>query len=320
MRAFVLVIAFGLDLLIGDPRFLPHPVVLFGKIITRTLNWTKSRSLNAKQQRSAGLVLAFLLPLISAFVVSLILHFAASVHEYLAYVVEIVVLYQLLASKELYKQSMEVYKELLSGDLDAARLKLAYIVGRDTKSLSEKEIIKASVETVAENTNDALVAPLFYAAMGGAPLAIAYKAINTLDSMIGYRSARFINFGKASAILDDIASWIPARITAALLLASSFLLNINPKEAFQIYKRDRHNHLSPNAGHPESVVAGALQIQLGGNHEYEGVLVLKPSIGDQIVDTNLKQIKYANSLMLLSSILALALFGSIALFIEVLYA
>ena len=208
---------------------------------------------------------------------------------------------------------MKVYKELKNGDLAAARKQLSWIVGRDTQELSAEEVTKAAVETVAENTADGIIAPMFFMFIGGAPLAFLYKSINTMDSMVGYKNDKYLYFGRCAARLDDIANYIPARLAGIFMIAASFFLNYDYKAAAKIFMRDRYNHLSPNSAQTESVCAGALNIQLGGGHFYFGKFVPKDTIGDDIRPVKADDIKSINNLMYLTAIISLVILALIKL-------
>ncbi|MGI5902068.1 MAG: adenosylcobinamide-phosphate synthase CbiB [Desulfitobacteriia bacterium] len=304
--SLALIIGYILDLLLGDPPRLPHPVRGMGKMIAGG-EYLKER-LNLKnplRQYLGGLLLslavigtAFILPLV-------ILKGAYYFHPYLSLVLEGVMCYQILAVKSLKEESMKVYYHLKKSDLEAARESLSFIVGRDTENLNESQVIKGAVETVAENSVDGIIAPLFYILFGGAPLGFAYKAINTLDSMIGYRNEKYLYFGRFAAKLDDFANYIPARITAYLMLFTVFLSGWDFKGALKIYRRDRNNHASPNSAHPEAVCAGALNIQLGGDSFYSGRLVSKPLVGDHLRKPEINDIPRTNKLVFRTAFLGL---------------
>lgn len=226
------------------------------------------------------------------------------------------IIYTTLATKCLKDEAVKIYNVLKSGDIKESRKQLSYIVGRDTSNLNEAEIIRATVETVAENTVDGIISPIFYVFIGGAPLAMAYKAVNTLDSMVGYKNDKYINLGFASAKIDDIANYIPARICVIFMTLASFVLRFDYKRCFKIAIRDRKNHKSPNCAYSEGAVAGALGIQLGGTNIYFGKLVYKPTIGDKGRDIEIEDIKKTNKIMYISSILSLIIFTLIFLLIK----
>lgn len=272
---------FILDMIFGDPLKLPHPVVFMGKAISaleKLLRRVFPKT--AKGEFWAGFVLAVLLPF-SSFALSFgVLYLLYGISPFLGLAAESFWCFQILAVKSLRDAALRVYKALLSGDIKKARVRLSYIVGRDTENLDETQIIKAAVETVSENTTDGAVSPLIYMFIGGAPLAMAYKAINTMDSMIGYKNEKYLYFGKAAAILDDWSNFIPARLAGVLMVLSAPLFSLDAKSACKIFLRDRKNHASPNSAHTEAACAGALGIALSGDASYFGVLAKKPPIGD----------------------------------------
>ncbi|MBZ4668214.1 MAG: cobalamin biosynthesis protein CobD [Defluviitaleaceae bacterium] len=298
---FVIGIAFILDLIFGDPYWLLHPVCIIGKAISALEKMLRKI---VKNELFAGTVLVLVISGLAFFVPFLILYLANTLNYYLAMGIEIYFCYQIFAVKSLKKESMKVYYPLKEGNYPEARKYLSYIVGRDTQNLDAKGITKATVETIAENTTDGVVAPLFYMAIGGAPLAFLYKAINTMDSMIGYRNEKYEKFGKVAARFDDIANFIPARITALLMIAASALNGLDYKNAFRMFLRDRKNHKSPNSAQTESVCAGALNVQLAGNAYYFGQLVHKPTIGDNNREIVAQDIVLTNKLMYTTSVLA----------------
>ncbi|MHB1485585.1 MAG: adenosylcobinamide-phosphate synthase CbiB [Saccharofermentanales bacterium] len=292
--AIIILCAYVLDLIFGDPNWLPHPVCLIGKIISegekRFRRWVGN-------EFAGGVLLTITVLLISFSIPFVILYIAYSVNRIFGMIVETYFCYQIFAAKSLKTESMKVYAQLADCDLPLARKFLSYIVGRDTQELGAEGIQKATIETVAENTTDGVIAPLIFMTIGGAPLGFLYKAVNTLDSMIGYKNAKYFDFGRFAARLDDFANFIPARISAMLMIAGSFILRLDAKNAFRIYLRDRKKHKSPNSAQTESVCAGALNIQLAGDASYFGVLVEKPTIGDKNREINTDDIKAANRLM-----------------------
>ncbi|QSX06338.1 cobalamin biosynthesis protein CobD [Sedimentibacter sp. zth1] len=297
-----LVLGYILDLIIGDPQNAPHPIRLIGSFISKLENKLRCKCKNEKDEYKSGVILWFVVVFISFLIPFFIITLA---YRYLPVVVAIIIdaimCYYILATKCLKVESMKVYAKLKQGNIMEARKFLSYIVGRDTKSLDETEIVKACVETVAENTSDGVIAPLLFILIGGAPLGFMYKAINTLDSMVGYKSEKYINMGRFSAKADDIANYIPARISAYLMIVASFIIKLDYKNAYKIYKRDRYNHLSPNSAHTESVCAGALDIKLAGGSYYGGTFVEKPTIGDDIRKIQLDDVKISNKLMYATS-------------------
>ncbi|TVP50272.1 MAG: cobalamin biosynthesis protein CobD [Halomonas sp.] len=279
-------VAIVIDLIVGDPRSLPHPVVLMGRVISAYERlWNRG---SAKQRRVSGVVLTMIVVGGVWSVSWLLLVLLARLHPALALLAELWLLSTTLAIKGLGDAARAVIKPLTQGDLPAARRALGMIVGRDTERLDEAEITRGTVETVAENTVDGITAPLFFALIGGAPLALAYKAVNTLDSMVGYKNQRYADFGFASAKLDDVANWIPARLTmlclwlAGLLLSMSGVVHLRWKGALRGTCRDAPRHPSPNAGWPEAMVARLLGVQLGGTNFYQGVVSYRATLGEPL--------------------------------------
>ena len=315
MTTLIAIVAgFILDLIFGDPHSLPHPICLIGNFISfleRNLRKIFGFSNNGLLFGGGVLVLivistCFVLPYA-------LLYLAGMVNPWLAFALETLMFYQIFATKCLRDESMKVYYALQKGDLDEARLMLSWIVGRDTKNLSEAEVTKGAVETIAENTADGIIAPMFYMFLGGAPLAFLYKGINTMDSMVGYKNEKYLYFGRCAAKLDDVANFIPARITGLLMIAAAYFLNLDAERAWKIFRRDRYNHLSPNSAMTESVAAGALNIQLGGGHFYFGKWVHKDTIGDDIRPVKAEDIVTTNNLLYMTAVLSLILFTLIYL-------
>ena len=302
--ACILAAAFLLDCLLGDPRWLPHPICLIGKLIAGT---EKGMRRLIKNQFFGGLLLVIVVITVSTAVPWAILILVGMINPWLETVLQVWFCYQILAMKSLRTESMRVYTPLKAGDLPLARKYLSWIVGRETDPLDEEGVAKAAVETVAENTSDGVVAPLIFMAIGGAPLGFLYKAINTMDSMIGYKNDKYIRFGRAAARLDDAANFIPARLSALLMFLAAYILRFDGGNARRIYWRDRRNHKSPNSAQTESVCAGALHIQLAGPAVYFGKLVEKPTIGDRDRSTTAEDICLANRLMIGTSVLAVLL-------------
>lgn len=300
-----LIIGYILDLIIGDPQGFPHPIRLIGNVICKVEKSLRVKCKNGHDERIAGIILWLIVVGTSFIVPYLILLAAAKINMYFAIILESIMCYFILATRCLKDESMKVYTALKNKDIANARKYISYIVGRDTENLNETAIAKAAVETVAENTSDGVIAPMIFILLGGAPLGFMYKAINTLDSMVGYKNEKFINMGRFSAIADDIANYIPSRISAYLMIAASFVLGMDYKAAYKIYKRDRYNHQSPNSAQTESVCAGALNIVLGGGNYYGGVLVSKPTIGDDIRPVEIDDVNKANKLMYATSLLCL---------------
>ncbi|MGN0261293.1 MAG: adenosylcobinamide-phosphate synthase CbiB [Eggerthellaceae bacterium] len=312
----VAAIAVGLllDALLGDPLRLPHPVVGMGK----TISWAEKRARkrcgnDPARLRNAGRVLAFALPTATFVAAWAVLICAAFVSPILAFALQCLMCYQVIARRELSRQSMLVAKALTEEGLEAGRKMVARIVGRDVDSLDETGVTKAAVETVAENANDGVIAPLFFLAIGGGPLALAYKAVSTLDSMVGYKNERYLDFGRASAKSDDVLAFIPARVSALCMVVSAALLHLDAKGAWRIWRRDHSKHASPNSAHTEAATAGALGVQLAGNAVYGGVVHEKPTIGDATRPVELADIARAGRLMTLASLVAFCLFAAMRL-------
>jgi adenosylcobinamide-phosphate synthase len=268
-----------LDLLIGDPRWLPHPVIYMGRLITVL---EKALHRLVQNEMLGGVLLLAMTIGITCGVAVAFLKGAYAVSPYMGFTVAVLLSWTCLAARSLHRESRLVADALVRGDLAAARKNLSYIVGRDTAGLDEAEVWRATVETVAENTSDGVIAPLFYLCLGGPVLALAYKAVNTLDSMVGYRNERYLHFGRASARFDDLANYIPARLTGLLIVAATPLTGLSGSSAWRIMRRDGRNHSSPNSGIPEAAAAGALGVRLGGTNVYSGIPVAKPTIGDAV--------------------------------------
>ena len=307
-----LVMGYILDLIFGDPYWMPHPVRFIGnlislleKVIRRFMPKTK------RGEYIGGIILTVMVVSISMVIPLVIILIAKTINKYLALIVESFMCYQILATKSLKVESMKVYDELAKNDLPSARKAVSMIVGRDTKDLTFSGVAKAAVETVAENTSDGIIAPMIFIAIGGAPMGFFYKAINTMDSMVGYKNEKYMNFGRFAAKLDDVVNYLPARISAYQMILSSFFLRYDYKNAFKIYKRDRYNHASPNSAQTESVCAGALDVQLAGNAYYFGKLYEKPTIGDDIREINYDDIKKANRLLYCTSIISIVIISVI---------
>lgn len=305
---YALITGYILDLMFGDPERIPHPVRYIGNMIAKGENLLRRISCQTERKRYiCGMILTFGVVAISFIIPYLILSFAGSFHPVLKYILETVMCYQILATKALKKESMRVFYELKQEKLPQARISLSRIVGRDTENLSKAQVTKGAVETVAENLSDGVIAPMIFILIGGAPLGFLYKAINTLDSMIGYKNDKYLHFGRFAAKLDDLVNYIPARISAYLMIMATWLLRYDFKGAIRIYKRDRYNHTSPNSAHTEAVCAGALNIQLAGENYYFGKLIMKPTIGDENREIEIDDIRRANNLLYVTSILGLIL-------------
>lgn len=302
MNALPIVIGFILDFILGDPYSLPHPVRLMGRLISELEEILRDRISNAER---AGTVLAVSVVIISTVIPLALLTLCYRVNLILGLTAEGILCYYLLAARCLKTESMKVFRALWKGDIKGARKALSMIVGRECANLEKEDIIRAAVETVAENASDGVAAPLFYMMIGGAPLGYFYKAVNTMDSMIGYKNEKYREFGRFAAILDDVVNFLPSRLAALLMILAAYALGYNGKEAARIWKRDRRNHASPNSAQTESVCAGALGIRLGGDAYYFGKLCRKPFIGDGTRPPEREDIYRANSLMYLSSVFML---------------
>ena len=314
----VCLIGMILDWIFGDPVWLYHPVRMIGKWISfleKILRkFAGDQEGNEKKLLIAGGILWILVILASAAVPMGILYLAEKISPCAAFVLECFWCYQLLAARSLGKESKKVYKKLMQDDLSGARLAVSMIVGRDTEQLTVEGVTKAAVETVAENTNDGVIAPLIYMLIGGPVLGFVYKAVNTMDSMLGYKNEKYLYFGRVAAKMDDVAGFIPARISALLMILASCLLGMDGKNALWIWKRDRRKHASPNAAQTEAVCAGALQVQLAGDAWYFGKKHEKDTIGDPIRDIEPKDILRSEKLMIGTEVLTFLLFGGIRLF------
>ncbi len=296
-----------LDGLFGDPRWLPHPVRLMGAFINRCEPAARRRFVSGTGRRLAGTVLALFVAGTSFFAAWGALEVAFLAHPWLGHLLWIVLGYTTLAAKDLATHAWAVYDCLQTGSLKDARDAVSFMVGRDTDRLSEPEIVRATIESVAESTSDGVIAPLFYLVIGGPPLALAYKAVNTLDSMIGHRDASYCDIGWASAKLDDLANFIPSRMSGGLLVASAYVRHAAAANAWKVYRRDCSKHASPNSGHPEAAMAGALGASLGGASDYHGVRVERPLIGDPADVPQARHIPMAIELMWISFGLAIVL-------------
>lgn len=300
---------FLLDLLIGDPHQLYHPVRLVGKLITLLERLLRRCFPGTERgERAAGLCLAILVPAITGAAALALLYIGGRISPWLAFALEVIMSYQLFAVRALRDESMKVYRELRREDLPGARRAVSMIVGRDTERLDEQGVTKAAVETVAENTSDGIIAPMFYMAIGGPVLGWLYKSINTMDSMVGYKNETYLNFGRYAAKLDDVVNFIPARISAVMMILSCFPCRFDAKGAARIFRRDRLNHASPNSAQTEAVMAGALDVQLAGDAWYFGKLYKKDTIGDPLRPVEPEDIPRANRLLYVSAALSLAVF------------
>ena len=308
MTVWAVLGGFVLDALFGDPAWLPHPVVYMGKAISKLEKFLRPRLPKTPQgELLGGAIVAFCLPVGTFLLTGLVCWGVARLHPLLGLAVQMFWCGQALAARGLVQESTNVYKELKKPDLPGARKAVSRIVGRDTAELTAEGVTKAAVETVAENASDGVIAPLLYMLIGGAPLALTYKAINTMDSMLGYKNEKYLYFGRIPAKLDDAANYLPSRLAALLWVAAAAFTHNDAKGAWKIWRRDRRNHASPNSAQTESACAGALGVQLAGPAYYFGEYYAKPTIGDALRPVEPEDILRANRMMVAESILALAI-------------
>lgn len=320
MKCSLLAVCLGflLDMILGDPHTSWHPVCLIGRLVDdcekgyRSLFQTEKGCHNHREV-FPGAFTVITVVLVAAAVPCAILWGAYSLHTFLGIAVEAVLCYFMLAAKSLRDESMKVYDALKNEGLVAGRKAVSMIVGRDTERLDETGVTKAAVETIAENFSDGVAAPMFYMMLGGAGLMYLYKAINTMDSMLGYKNNQYYYFGRTAARLDDAANFIPARLSALFMILASFLTGLDGRNAIRIFKRDRLNHASPNSAQTEAVAAGALNVQLAGDAWYFGELYHKKTIGDDNRPVVTEDIKRANRLMYVAAVMALLILGGLKL-------
>jgi adenosylcobinamide-phosphate synthase len=310
MNILSIYIGYIMDLIIGDPYSFPHPVRYIGKLIKKTEKKIRNIAKSDKDLKKGGFALWFVTVGITYLATYLIVKLSSFIPGGFL-IANSLLIYTTLATKCLKDEAVKIYKVLKTGDIEKSRIQLSYIVGRDTEHLDEDEIIRATIETVAENTVDGIIAPMFYAFIGGAPLAMAYKAINTLDSTVGYKNEKYKDLGFASAKIDDVANYIPARISVLLMMLGSLMLGYDYKSSSKIAIRDRKNHKSPNCAYPEGAVAGALGVQLGGTNIYFGQAVYKPTIGDKIRKIEIDDIVKTNKIMYATSIASMVIFTTL---------
>ena len=308
LSLLALELGFILDLIIGDPHGLYHPIRLVGNLIGLLEKHMNKKSDSPDRQMVMGWLMALIVITLSSGIPLLLLLLAYHIHPVCGLVLETIMCWQLLATKSLKDESMKVYRKLKKHDLQGSRHAVSMIVGRDTEVLDETGVTKAAVETVAENTSDGVIAPMFYMAIGGAFLGWMYKSINTMDSMVAYNNDRYLYFGRIPAYLDDIANYIPARLAGLLMVLASFLVRLDGTHAFAIFKRDRYNHASPNSAQTEAVMAGALNVQLAGDAWYFGELHKKKTIGDDIRPVEAEDIVRANKLLYGTAVVSLVIF------------
>lgn len=294
-------LGFLLDLIIGDPQNPIHPIRIIGSLCKTIEKFF--RKILKKSLKVAGLMTWISVILIVFLFNYYLLKGAYAINNIFGVVLASIMIYFCISTKALKVEGLKVVKYIIKDDIEGARKQLSYIVGRDTENLDKESILKAVVETVAENMSDGVIAPLFYAGIGGTPLAFLYKAVNTMDSMFGYKNDKYYDFGYFPAKLDDVFNYIPARLTGYFTVVIAFVLGLDYKNSFKIYNRDKNNHSSPNSAHPEAAVAGALGVRLGGANYYFGKLVEKPTIGDNLEKVYLNKVNQTNRILYGVSIL-----------------
>ena len=309
-----LLLGFAIDLIVGDPHSLPHPVIFIGKLISATEKLARRIfPKTVKGENFAGGVLWLVVVVTSTAIPAALLWMCYGISIWLGLALESVMCWQILATKSLKVESMKVYDALKTGDIEKSRYAVSMIVGRDTDRLDDKGVARAAVETVAENTSDGIVAPLIFLAIGGAPLGFFYKAVNTMDSMLGYVEMPYKNIGLVPAKMDDVMNFLPARLSALVMLAAGWILKLDVKNGWKIFRRDRFNHASPNSAQTESVSAGLLGLRLAGDAWYHGELHKKKYIGDGLREIEYEDIPRSCRLLYVTAFLSLILFGGLRL-------
>ena len=306
----IMILGYIMDLVFGDPYWFPHPVRFIGKLISKTEKFIRKHAKSEKSLKYWG-ILMWLVPVVTTALVTALIVKIASFNKYVEIFVSAFIIYTTLSTKCLKDEATKIYNVLETGDIKKSRVQLSYIVGRDTTNLSQSEIIRATVETVAENTVDGTISPMFYGFLFGPVGAMTYKAINTLDSMVGYKNDKYLNLGCVSAKLDDVANFIPARLTAIFMPLGAFLCGMNGINSFKIAIRDRKNHKSPNCAFAEGAAAGAMGVQLGGTNIYFGQEVYKPTIGDKKRELENYDIVRMNKLMYATTANALLILSAL---------
>ena len=306
----IMILGYIMDLVFGDPYWFPHPVRFIGKLISKTEKFIRKHAKSEKSLKYWG-ILMWLVPVVTTALVTTLIVKIASFNKYVEIFVSAFIIYTTLSTKCLKDEATKIYNVLETGDIKKSRVQLSYIVGRDTTNLSQSEIIRATVETVAENTVDGTISPMFYGFLFGPVGAMTYKAINTLDSMVGYKNDKYLNLGCVSAKLDDVANFIPARLTAIFMPLGAFLCGMNGANSFKIAIRDRKNHKSPNCAFAEGAAAGAIGVQLGGTNIYFGKEVYKPTIGDKKRELENYDIVRMNKLMYATTANALLILSAL---------
>ena len=310
VNILIMILGYVMDLVFGDPYWFPHPVRFIGKLISKTEKFIRKHAKSEKSLKYLG-ILMWLVPVVTTALVTTLIVKIASFNKYVEIFVSAFIIYTTLSTKCLKDEATKIYNVLETGDIKKSRVQLSYIVGRDTTNLSQSEIIRATVETVAENTVDGTISPMFYGFLFGPVGAMTYKAINTLDSMVGYKNDKYLNLGCVSAKLDDVANFIPARLTAIFMPLGAFLCGMNGLNSFKIAIRDRKNHKSPNCAFAEGAAAGAIGVQLGGTNIYFGKEVYKPTIGDKKRELENYDIVRMNKLMYATTANALLILSAL---------
>lgn len=310
VNILIMILGYVMDLVFGDPYWFPHPVRFIGKLISKTEKFIRKHAKSEKSLKYWG-ILMWLVPVVTTALVTTLIVKIASFNKYVEIFVSAFIIYTTLSTKCLKDEATKIYNVLETGDIKKSRVQLSYIVGRDTTNLSQSEIIRATVETVAENTVDGTISPMFYGFLFGPVGAMTYKAINTLDSMVGYKNDKYLNLGCVSAKLDDVANFIPARLTAIFMPLGAFLCGMNGANSFKIAIRDRKNHKSPNCAFAEGAAAGAIGVQLGGTNIYFGKEVYKPTIGDKKRELENYDIVRMNKLMYATTANALLILSAL---------
>lgn len=306
----IIILGYIMDLVFGDPYWFPHPVRFIGKLISKTEKFIRKHAKSEESLKYWG-ILMWLVPVVTTAIVTALIVKIANFNKYVEIFVSAFIIYTTLSTKCLKDEATKIYNVLETGDIKKSRVQLSYIVGRDTTNLSQSEIIRATVETVAENTVDGTISPMFYGFLFGPVGAMTYKAINTLDSMVGYKNDKYLNLGCVSAKLDDVANFIPARLTAIFMPLGAFLCGMNGANSFKIAIRDRKNHKSPNCAFAEGAAAGAIGVQLGGTNIYFGKEVYKPTIGDKKRELENYDIVRMNKLMYATTANALLILSAL---------
>lgn len=306
----IMILGYIMDLVFGDPYWFPHPVRFIGKLISKTEKFIRKHAKSEESLKYWG-ILMWLVPVVTTALVTALIVKIASFNKYVEIFVSAFIIYTTLSTKCLKDEATKIYNVLETGDIKKSRVQLSYIVGRDTTNLSQSEIIRATVETVAENTVDGTISPMFYGFLFSPVGAMTYKAINTLDSMVGYKNDKYLNLGCVSAKLDDVANFIPARLTAIFMPLGAFLCGMNGLNSFKIAIRDRKNHKSPNCAFAEGAAAGAIGVQLGGTNIYFGKEVYKPTIGDKKRELENYDIVRMNKLMYATTANALLILSAL---------